>query len=99
MEADCNDTVFDTWSMAWLNTRQCMVIWIESSLGSRIMKAHVSHKGQSRLTNTEVEKNLRTKDSFAREKIMENYSIDLFSDRTPFNLIVDISDFISAPTQ
>lgn len=99
IEANCNNTVFDTWSMPWLFSRKCMVIWIESSLESRVMKAHVSHKGQSKLTNAEVTKNLEVKDNFAREQILENYCVDLFQDRMPFNLIVDIGDLITAPTQ
>lgn len=99
IEASSSDTVFDTWSMPWLCSRKCMAIWLESSLRSRVMKAHISHKGQSKLTDNEVEENLKAKDDFAREKIFENYGIDLFQNRTPFNLIVDISDFIAAPTQ
>jgi cytidylate kinase len=99
IEANCNNTVFDTWSMPWQCSQKCMVIWIESSLESRVMKAHVSHKGQSKLTHREMEENLIAKDNFAREQILENYHVDLFQDRTPFNLIVDISDFIAAPTQ
>jgi len=99
IEVSCNDTVFDTWSMPWLSSQKCMGIWLESSMKSRVMKAHVSHKGQSKLNNYEVEENLKAKDDFAREKILENYDIDLFQNRDPFNLIVDISDFITAPTQ
>jgi CMP/dCMP kinase len=99
LESVCIDTVFDTWSMPWLCNRKGMVIWLESSLPSRIMKAHVSHRGQSSLSNQKVEENLKAKDNLARTKMLEHYSVDLFEDRTPFNLILDITDFIIAPTQ
>lgn len=99
IEANCRDTVFDTWSMPWLFSQNCMVIWIESSLESRAMKAYVSHKSQNKFSKAELESKLMEKDNNAREKILENYGVDLFESRTPFNLIVDISEFITAPTQ
>jgi cytidylate kinase len=98
-EAAGDKTVFDTWSMPWIHSRSCMVIWIDSSLESRVMKAHISHEGQSKLTQADLEQNLKAKDAFAREQIINNYGIDLLQDRTPFNLIVDISNFIAAPTR
>jgi cytidylate kinase len=99
LESELDRTVFDCQSLPWLRTKECMVIWIESSLTSRVMKAIVSYKGQSTLTSGEVEEGVKSKDRFAREQILTNYNIDLFQDREPFNFIVDISSFITAPTE
>ena len=98
IEAYGDNIVFDCRSLPWLRTRECMVIWLESSLPSRVMKALVSYKGESNLTPIEVEERIRVKDQLDCGQMLQKYSVDMFQDRTPFNLIVDISSFIIAPT-
>lgn len=99
LEASHNQMVFDCLSLPWLHSRQGLVIWLESSLPSRVMKAVVSHKGQCALPLPEVKERIKKKDRFARHQILEQYGVDIFKDRTPFNLIVDVSSFIKAPTE
>ncbi len=99
MEATYNEAIFDCLSLPWLHTKKCMVIWLESSLESRLMKAIVSHNGENNLSPAEVEKRIRTKDRVARHKIFEQYGVDIFRNRSPFDLIIDVSSLITAPTQ
>lgn len=99
LEASHDQRVFDCLSLPWLHSRPGLVIWLESSLPSRVMKATVSHKGQCPLTLPEVKERIKKKDRFARQQIREQYGVDLFKDRTPFNLIVDVSSLITAPTE
>ncbi len=96
-EAQCRQTVFDCLSLPWLHRQKCLVIWLESSLESRVMKAIVSHRGQNDLTPAQVEAKIRRKDQTARREILNHYQIDIFQDRTPFDLIIDTSRFITAP--
>ena len=99
LESESDDTVFDCQSLPWLCSRECFNIWIDSSRDSRVMKALVSHKGESNLTLQDVGEGVDAKDQFAREQILTNYGIDLFQDRQPIDFIVDISSFITAPTE
>jgi cytidylate kinase len=94
----CN-TVFDCLSLPWLHTKKCMVIWLESSLPSRVMKAVVSHQGQNDLTVDQVEHRINLKDQLARHRIQTQYGVDISSDRSPFNLIVDVSSLITTATE
>jgi cytidylate kinase len=99
VEAKARCTVFDCQSLPWLCSTDCMSIWIGSSLQSRIMKAMISHRNTSRLTPSQVAEGLAAKDLHARDQIFRNYGVNLFSNRAPFRLIVDISSFIEAPTE
>ena len=63
------------------------------------MKAIVSHQGQNNLTPVEVKKKISLKDRMARQEILAHYGVDIFRDRSPFNLIIDVSGFITAPTE
>jgi cytidylate kinase len=99
LEAQSDTTLFDCLSLPWLHSQNCMVIWLESSLPARLMKAIVSHKGETDLTVHQVEKRIKRKDRLARNKIMEAYGVHIFRDRSPFDLIIDNSSFITAPTE
>ena len=85
--------------LGWLHRQKSLVIWLESSLASRVMKAVVSHRGQNNLTPAEVQEKIRLKDQSARQEILAHYGIDIFCDRTPFNLVIDVSHFITGPTE
>lgn len=99
IESESDNTMFDCQSLPWLSSKECMIIWLESSLRSRVMKAIVSYQGQSNLTTHDIENGVKSKDRFGREQILANYKIDLFRNRKPFNFIIDISSFITAPTE
>jgi cytidylate kinase len=98
VEEQGRHTIFDSLSLPWLCRQKCLVIWLESSLPSRVMKAIVSHRGQNNLTPAEVKEKISLKDWSARAKVLKQYGIDIFRDRSPFNLIIDVTRFISVPT-
>jgi hypothetical protein len=98
VEEQCRQTVFDCLSLPWLCRQKSLVIWLESSLSSRVMKAIVSHQDQNDLTPAEVAKKISLKDWTARAEILKQYGLDIFRNRTPFNLIIDVSGFITEPT-
>lgn len=99
VEGESHQTVFDCLSLPWVHRQKSLVIWLESSLSSRVMKAIVSHQGQNNLTPVEVKKKISLKDRMARQEILAHYGVDIFRDRSPFNLIIDVSGFITAPTE
>lgn len=98
MEGKCRRTVFDCLSLPWLCRQKSLIIWLESSLSSRVIKAIVSHRGENNLTPAEVKEKISLKDWTARTEILKQYGIDIFKDRTPFNLIIDVSGFIAETT-
>jgi cytidylate kinase len=99
IESTRDNMVFDCLSLPWLHIRECMTIWLESSLESRTMKAVVSYRGESNLTFAAVKEGIQSKDELARRQMLERYGVNLFEDRSPFDLVVDISAFITAPTE
>lgn len=98
LEAKSDRTVFDTVSLPWLCKQDALSIWLESSFSSRTKKAIVSHHGEGRFTGKELESLIFRKDEQMRRRLQERYGWDLYSDRTPFDMIVDISECISEPT-
>jgi cytidylate kinase len=95
IERASTNTVFDCQTLPWLQTRKGMSLWIDSSLESRVFKARVSYAGQSTLSDTEIRNKIIKKDELAQKHIFSNYGVDLFQDRKPFDLIIDISSFIT----
>lgn len=99
IESESEHVVFDCQSLPWLCSRESMCIWLDSSFETRLMKAIVSHKGGSNLTEQEVVRAVKAKDRFAQEQILSNYNINLLHNREPFDFIFDISTFITAATE
>ena len=98
-EGQSRQTVFDCLSLPWLHRQKSFVIWLESSLSSRVTKAIVSHQGQNNLTPAEVREQISLKDRAARREILAHYGVDIFRERAPFDLIIDVSSFITVPTE
>jgi cytidylate kinase len=87
--------VFDTWSLPWLASGEAESIWIESDFESRVRKCMVSYLERGRVISyDESEAIVLTKDQKSREVMQQNWNFDLFSDRSPFNLIIDASQLI-----
>lgn len=87
--------VFDTWSLPWLARGEVEGIWIESDFESRVRKCMVSYleRGLS-ISYDESKAIVLAKDKKSREVMRQNWNFDLFSDRSPFNLIIDASHLI-----
>ena len=90
--------VFDAWALPWLYHRDDAVrLWLDSDLPSRIRKYQVA---QLPLLPDEaaVRQLLEAKDGFARARFAELYGFDLYTDRTPFELVADNSSYLPVAT-
>ncbi|GAA2686883.1 MULTISPECIES: hypothetical protein [Actinosynnema] len=91
--------VFDSWGLPWYSAEPAVRIWLESSTGSRARKCRVSYleRGSPR-GPAECARLLRDKDGLSRELFLANWGFDLFTDRAPFDLLVDCSALIPTAT-
>lgn len=93
-----DQTVFDCRSLPWLAKSEMLSLWLESSIESRVWKALVSHGSSSKVSEDQVLEEINLKDERDRENLWNTYGFDLFVDREPMDVVLDISDLISAPT-
>lgn len=98
IEQSEKDVIFDSLAMPWLHRSEALCIWLESSLESRVMKAIVSHRSNPKGSADEISSLIHKKDESAGSKLKDRYGIDLFRDRSPFDVILDITPFILEPT-
>jgi cytidylate kinase len=98
LEAIAEGNIFDTSTMPWRHKRPALCIWLESSLESRILKAIVSHRGNDRFSHTEYRQKLIDKDAATTDLCKRLYGIDIGTDFSCFDLILDISELITRPT-
>ena len=98
IEADRRGLVFDTLMMPWVHRRAAFVIWLESSLPSRVMKSIASHRGENRLSKNEAQQRIEHKDDSARALAKARWGIDIAEDRGGLDLILNISACIKTPT-
>jgi len=93
--SNSHEGVFDTWSLPWLARSEVESIWIESDFESRVRKCIVSYLERGmEISYDESKAILLAKDKKSREVMQQNWNFDLFSDRSPFNLIIDASQLI-----
>jgi cytidylate kinase len=93
--ANNENIVVDSWAASWLSKENALRIWLDSSLNSRIWKSMVSH-GLPKDRSYEAYNLLLTeKDNITRKIFLEEYGFDLFKDHEHFDLIIDITDFIT----
>ena len=95
---ELDEAVFDTWALPWLTSEVGLRICLESSTTARWWKAMISHGPESLMEPDEVLKGMEEKDSTTREYFLSSYGFDIFHDREVFDYVIDITDFISAPT-
>lgn len=99
MAYETENTFFDSWTAPWLAKEASgLRIRLESSLNSRWWKSIVSHGTDSTLTPEEVRKNVNEEDALNRDLFLTKYGFDIYEDLDLFDYILDISDFIKAPT-
>ncbi|MGS2641182.1 cytidylate kinase family protein [Streptosporangium sp. LJ11] len=94
------NTVFDSWSLPWLTgSVSCLRVWIESSQESRAMKARVSQEPYGPfLSLDDCRRLIDDKDASTARRFQPLLEVDIRSDRSVFDLIVDNSDLIAEPT-
>lgn len=91
--------VFDAWGLPWFSNTAATRIWLESDHSSRQRKCYVSwlERGQEK-SFEECDDIVRAKDSFSRELFMREWGFDMFTDRAPFDLELDLSLLIPEAT-
>jgi CMP/dCMP kinase len=90
--------MFDSGIMPWRHKGPAFCIWLESSLESRIIKAIVSHRGRSRYSVETYHERIAEKDRATMVLCKDLYGMDIGSDLSPFDLILDIGTLIKEPT-
>jgi cytidylate kinase len=90
--------VFDCWGLPWIAgdmTGPVVFIWIESDPESRFRKCFVSYleRGAPK-SYRECRDIVIAKDAKSREIFMENWGFDIYTDRSPFNIVLDASSLI-----
>jgi len=86
--------VFDSRAMPWRHRHPALCIWLESSLESRVKKAIISHRGRGRFDTKEYEQLIESKDHAAVTLYKKLLGIDIASDLSRFDLVLDISSLI-----
>lgn len=92
IEKNGMNVVFDTIAMPWIHRKlDSLCIWLESSLESRVLKSIISHKGSNNYSHKEITDRIIKKDENAFSYLMKRYNVDISTDRSPFDLIIDTS--------
>ena len=84
--------VFDSWGAPWYSDEPAIRIWLESDRASRLRKCYVSYlqRGTPK-TSEDCAAIMDAKDAMSRAVFLANWGFDLFTDRRPFDLVVDCS--------
>jgi cytidylate kinase len=90
--------IFDTSTQPWRHKRPALCVWLESDLDSRVLKSVVSHRGRGHLRPEEYREKITEKDKDTIELCRKLHGIDIGTDLSPFDLILDISGFIREAT-
>lgn len=98
IESTRSGCVFDTATMPWRHQRSALCIWLESSVESRVLKAVISHRGKGRYSHLDYQKKIEEKDSATIELYRRLFGLEIGTDLSCFDLVIDISDLVSEPT-
>lgn len=97
VEARSQGCIFDTSTMPWRHRHPAFSIWLESDLNSRVTKSIVSHRGRNQFKIDDYPRKIAEKDVATISLYSELYGINIGSDLSLFDMVLDISDLISAP--
>lgn len=94
-----SECVFDAWALPWICDGPAIHLWIESDFPSRVRKCMVSRLDRGDTPDArDCLSVVRAKDQFSRDVFLRNHGFDLFTDRSPFDLILNNSSLIPRPT-
>jgi cytidylate kinase len=93
-----DNAIFDSWGLPCLSMEPGLRIWLESSNQSRWWKAIISQGFDTEIGPNETLAEMNKKDDFTRKYFLLNYGFDILQDHHKFDYILDITNFISAPT-
>jgi cytidylate kinase len=92
--------VFDVWALPWTSEDPGLIrIWIESTLQSRVWKCRVSQGDNAPWTLQRCRDFVETKDEDNHRLFRRTPGFDLYRQRDVFNVALDNSGLISAPTR
>jgi cytidylate kinase len=91
--------VVDSWALPWYGPKDLINIWIGSDRLSRAWKCQVSRLPLTDFSSEQCAALIDDKDQASRERFLYRYGFDLFSNRTPFDFVLDNSHLITAPTR
>lgn len=94
-----HNCVFDTFGLPWLTNQLGLRIWLASDINSRIWKAMISHGEELIHSYEELAEKIDQKDRYTREHLLMTHSFDIYKDYDIFDFAIDLSSFISGPTQ
>jgi cytidylate kinase len=90
--------VFDCWGLPWIAGNvagPAVFVWIESDLESRLRKCFVSYvERDDPKSYGECRDMVIAKDAKSREIFMSNWGFDIYTDQSPFNIVLDASSLI-----
>jgi cytidylate kinase len=79
--------IFDVWFLPWLVPEHSLKVWLECPLEVRARRIHQSLELGGGETKNVYKKALE-KDMRAQQFARKTYAIDIFTDRTPFDVII-----------
>ena len=91
--------VFDSWGLSWAYQGPLVRLWIDSDRLSRSWKCYVSQGPSPSLSVVECTRLIDDKDLQTRSLFREEYGVDIFSDRSVFDVVLDNSWLIRQPTR
>ena len=95
IESISDGCIFDTNTMPWRHKRPALCIWLESTLESRVLKSIISHRGRSQYPDDEYPERIADKDASTITLYRNLYGIEVGSDLSCFDLVIDISSLIT----
>ena len=98
LESVADGYIFDTSTMPWRHQRSALCIWLESTLESRVVKSVVSHHGNGPLELEEYAERVAEKDRSTVSLYKRLYGINIGSDLSCFDLVIDVSSLIAKPS-
>jgi cytidylate kinase len=98
--ASSNRQVFDVWALPWTSRDPRLIrLWIESTLESRAWKCQVSQGARPSMTMEQCRAYVKEKDDANRDLFRRTLGFDLYAEREVFNVALDNSALIGAPTR
>jgi cytidylate kinase len=82
-----SNQIFDVWFLPWLVSENSLKIWLECSLEIRAQRIYKS-LGLSTINAEHVYQKILEKDTRAQQFAYKTYGIDIFKDRSPFDVII-----------
>ncbi|RKR87278.1 cytidylate kinase [Micromonospora pisi] len=94
-----DDLVVDAWALPWYSSGEAIRIWIGSDRLSRAWKCAVSSPAERSMSQVECVRLIDEKDDLSRRRFLGRYGFDLYSDRSPFDFVLDNSHLIAEPSR